>query len=58
MLKERIQRYLKTSEVPMTKFCKHVDLSTNSMYRYLRGDVRFSLETEDRIKSHLKQFNF
>ena len=58
MLKERIKRYLDATGVPMTQFCKRLNLCTASIYRYFKDDLRLSAETENRIKDYLKQFNF
>lgn len=58
MLKERIKKYLEYTCIPVTKFCKRINVSTATIYRYLKDDLRLSLETEERIKIYLEQYNF
>lgn len=57
MLGERIQRYLDITGSPMTKFCKRIGISTTAIYRYIKGDLRLSMQTETKIKEYLQKFN-
>lgn len=58
MLKERIKKYLDYTCIPVTKFCKRIDVSTATIYRYLKDDLKISLDTEERIKAYLEKYNF
>lgn len=58
MLKERIKGYLEYTSIPVAKFCRRVDISTTTLYRFLKDDLRLSIETEERIKAYLEQYNF
>lgn len=58
MLKSRIKKYIEATGVPMTKFCKRIDISVSAINRYLRDDLRLSIETEQRIKNYLELFGF
>lgn len=58
MLKQRIKNFIESTGVSITGFAKKVGLSTGSIHRYFRDDLRLSAETEQRISEYLKQFNF
>ncbi len=58
MLKQRIKNFIESTGVSFTNFAKRVNLSTGSIHRYLRDDLRLSVETEQRISEYLRQYNF
>lgn len=58
MLKSRIKKYIEATGVPMARFCKRIDLSVSAINRYLRDDLKLSMNTEQRIKDYLEQFGF
>lgn len=53
MLKERIQAHLRRYGVPKTVFCRRIDLSTESLRRYMNDELVFCKETEQRITEYL-----
>ena len=56
MLKEKIKEYLDKYRTPKTVFCQRVGISASALYRYLKGDLYLSEETEQRISDYLEQF--
>ena len=58
MLKDRVKRYIEITGIPKSVFCKRLGFTVQSLYLWLKDERRFSLETEERIKNYLAQFNF
>lgn len=57
MLKERLKEFRKHG-MPMTKVAKEVNLSPQSIYMWLRDELKLSEATEHRIDEYLRQFGF
>lgn len=57
LLKQKIQEYLDKYGTPKTVFCQRTGISVSALYRYLKGDLYLSEETENRIYDYLEQFN-
>lgn len=58
MLKQRIVNHLERFGVAKTVFCKRVDLSYESLRRYLANEMNFSEETEQRITNYLDKVEY
>lgn len=54
----RCQRFLEELAVPATVFCKKVELSTSSFYRWRNGKLNLSDATLERIDTYLSKYNF
>lgn len=57
MLKQKIKEHLDKYGTPKTVFCKRIGISASALYRFLKGDLYLSEETEQRISEYLEQFN-
>lgn len=58
MLKEKIKKFLEWSGMPKTVFCRRINISPSALYRYLKGDLYLSEETEQKIYDYLGQFDY
>lgn len=56
MLKQKIEEHLNKYRTPKTVFCQRIGISASALYRYLKGDLYLSEETENRISNYLEQF--
>ena len=43
--------------IPVTRFCRAIDISSATYYRWLAGDLKLSDETESRIKNYINKFS-
>lgn len=57
-LKERIDNFLTELQVPVTKFCKRINLSTQSLYDWRKGKLNLSDSTLKRIDEYLTKYGF
>ena len=58
MLKTRIQNFLDEFQMPITVFCRHVNMSAANYYKWKSGISNFSEETEERISNYLSKYGF
>ena len=54
----RCQRFLEEFGIPVTVFCKKVELSTPSFYKWRNGELNLSDATLERIDTYLAKYNF
>lgn len=54
----RCQRFLEDLAVPTTVFCKKIELSTSSFYRWRNGELNLSDATLERIDGYLSKYGF
>lgn len=57
MLKDRVNSFLTELGLPVTRFARCVDLSAESIRKWLSDELVFKQSTEDRIDRFLKSFN-
>lgn len=57
-LKTRCVNLLKALDLPKTRFCKNIKISTQAFNAWLRGDLNLAESTTKRIDDYLKKFNF
>lgn len=57
-LKTRCINLLKALELPKTRFCKKIKISTQAFNAWLRGDLNLKDDTLQRIDEFLKKFNY
>jgi hypothetical protein len=58
MLEQRVKRFLLEFGVPVTEFCRRIDLSTSCYYEWRRGDLKLSDTTLKRIENYLTKYGF
>lgn len=56
MLKQRIKNYLEESGIPKTVFCRRLNISVSTIYRYLNGTMEISGRLEQSIRDYLDKF--
>lgn len=56
--KERCLSFISDLDLPVSRFCKNVDISSTTFYRWQSDDLRLSQETENRIKNYLQRFGY
>ena len=56
--KERCSSFISDLDLPVRRFCKNVDISSTTYYRWQSDDLRLSQETENRIKNYLQRFGY
>lgn len=54
----RCQRFLEELGIPVTVFCKKVELSTPSFYKWRNGELNLSDATLERIDGYLSKYGF
>lgn len=57
-LQVRIDNFLSELQVPVTKFCKKINLSTQSLYDWRKGKLNLSDSTLKRIDNYLTKYGF
>ena len=58
MLEQRVKRFLLEFGIPVTEFCRRIDLSTSCYYEWLRGDLKLCQATLSRIENYLAKYGF
>jgi len=57
-LRKRVQNFLDELGVPLTTFCRKVNLSTQSIRQWVKYELNLSYETEKRIDEYLTKYGF
>ena len=57
-MKARILRFLNELQLPKTRFCRGIDISTQALNAWLRDDLRLSESTLKRIDDYLRRYGF
>lgn len=57
-LKTRCINLLSALDLPKTRFCRNIGISTQAFNAWLRGDLHLADSTINRIDEYLKKFNF
>jgi len=55
---ERCQRMLDELGIPVTKFCRNINLSTFAFYEWKKGNMKLSDERMKAIDAYLTKYNF
>lgn len=55
---ERCQRMLDELGIPVTKFCRNINLSTFAFYEWKKGNMKLSDERIKAIDAYLAKYNF
>lgn len=58
MLRDRVQNFLNELEMPITVFCKKIEVSPSYFYKWRVGQVNFSEKTLQRISNFLSKYGF
>lgn len=58
MLRIRVKNFIKELGMPITVFCRKVNLSTASYYKWKDGIFEFSDETAQRVSNFIKKYGF
>lgn len=56
MLKQKVKDYLEFSGISKSLFCRRINVSTQHLYTWLRGQNSISLELETRISKYLDKY--
>lgn len=54
----RCENMMKELGIPLTAFCKNIELSPSAYYKLRHGDLNVSQETAQRIETFLDKYNF
>ncbi len=57
-LQERAKAFLTEFGIPVSVFCRKMNLSRTSYYDWLSGNLRLSAETLNRIDEYLSRYEF
>ena len=57
-LKKRCKQMIKELGIPVTAFCRKVDISTSAYYAWHRETIDLSETTLDRIGKYLSKYGF
>lgn len=57
-VKERCQKMLDELGIPVTKFCRNINLSTFTYYEWRKGNLELSDERMKAIDAYLTKYNF
>ena len=58
MITTRIDTFIQSTGLPITRFCKKIELSPQCYYRWRKGEVNLKDSTIKRIEMFLEQFGF
>jgi len=57
-LQERCKKFMDELGIPVTSFCRRIDLSLSGYYGWKTGEIKLSQATLERIDSYLKHYGF
>lgn len=57
-VKERCQKMIDELGIPVTKFCRNINLSTFTFYEWKKNNIKLSDERMKDIDAYLKRYNF
>lgn len=57
-LKERIQTMLDELGIPVTRFCRNINLSTHAYYDWMLDRIDISDKRAESINEYLKKYGF
>lgn len=55
---KRCENMMNELGIPLTAFCKKIELSPSAYYKLRHGDLKVSQETAQRIETFLGKYNF
>ena len=58
MLRDRVRDFLNEFGMPITVFCKKIEISPGYFYKWKVGKVNFSEEALQRISDYLSKYGF
>ena len=58
MLRDRVQKFLDELEMPITVFCKKIEISPSYFYKWRVGKVNFSEEALQRVSDYITKYGF
>lgn len=58
VLKDRLEKYLYETDIPKTKFCRRLDISTTYLYKLLKGERPFSDKVSRVIDEYLQRYGY
>lgn len=58
MLKDRVKAFVQELDMPITGFCRKVEISTATYYKWVQGKLNLSKSTEQRIDEYLTRYGF
>lgn len=58
MITARIDAFIRNTGLPITRFCRKIELSPQCYYRWRKGEVNLKDSTIKRIEMFLEQFGF
>lgn len=56
--KERVINFIKEFEMPVTKFCSKVSISTRAYYNWMNNTLKLSDATVKRITDYISNYGF
>lgn len=57
-LKNRCRNFFNELSIPITAFCRKIELCTQSYYMWQKDTLSLSISTLERIDKYLKKYNF
>lgn len=57
-LQQRTRNFLNELELPVTRFCRKVELSRTPLMNWLNGDAQLSQSSIERIDAFLTRYGF
>lgn len=54
----RCEQFISELGLPVTRFCKNIDLSPTAYYSWRRGEMNMRREKQKEIDEYLKKYNF
>lgn len=55
---ERIDSFMSATGSPVTEFCKRVNISPQTYYRWRKNQLKLKDSTIERMKKFVEKFNF
>lgn len=56
-LQKQTRKVLKDVGIPVSVFCRRLQISDTAFYRWQNMDLKLSAETENRIQNYINQFS-
>lgn len=58
MLRDRVQKFIDEFDMPITVFCRKIELTPDSYYKWKKGQLNLSEKTLQRISDYITKYGF
>lgn len=57
-LRDRCKKFISELNIPVTNFCRNVNIAPSSYYRWQKNEFKLSTKRAESIDQYLQKYNF